>query len=187
MSWRPSRSQPNPASGVRPIGAPRGVLLGVALGVAACGGGGGGGVIAPVQNDVRIEASPLTITGDDGELLVSLSDDLRTPPALLQVAIALPPQLRLPAADRLQQARPLTTLDGDTVDGAFVVLCGDAVNAAATPLGAGPLFRLRLQPTQPRTPGTYQVQLREVRASTADGASLAAASAPLSVPVTLQD
>lgn len=161
--------------------------LSLAATLAACGGGGGAAAVAPVQTEVRLEASALTITGASGELLVSLAQDVRTAPALLQVAIELPPQLQLPVDDRLSAARPLTTLDGDVVDAAFVVMCGDASNSAAEALDAGPLFRLRLLPTQPRTPGTYQVQLREVRAATSDGEAVAARSVPITVPVTLQD
>lgn len=152
----------------------------------ACGGGGGGGTVTPPSAaPTRLASSTIEIgpTATSAELAVQLVEAPPPGPALLQVAVELPPQITLPVDERLRAARPLTTLDGDFVDGRFVVVCGDAEQPAAAALTPGPLFRLRLQPSQPRQQGSYTVALRELRVASAAGGTVAAATEPVLVTV----
>jgi len=155
--------------------------------LAACGGGGGGTPVLPSE-PTRLLASDLDLgpAVTQGDLLVRLSTVPEPAPVLLQVAIELPPQLTLPVSDRLLAARPLPTLDGDFVGGRFVVVCGDAQNENAAPLLTGDLFRLRLQPTSPRQPGTYTVRLQQVRAASRSGEEVAAEPSVVSATVVIR-
>jgi hypothetical protein len=155
------------------------------LSLAACGGGGGGGgQVVPVA-PTRLLASDLDLGPSvaQGDLVVRLTAAPDPAPVLLQVAIELPPQLTLPANDRLVAVAPLSDLDGDFTGGRFVVLCGDAKNQNAPPLAVGDLFRLRLQPSLPRQPGTYTVRLRQVRAASRAGEELATETEPVTATV----
>lgn len=163
--------------------------LTVLMALTACGGGAGGGSVSPpttAPTSLASSAIEIGPTAASAELAVQLVASPAPGTALLQVAVELPPQLTLPVDDRLIAARPLTTLDGDFVDGRFVVLCGDAETPGAAPLTPGPLFRLLLQPSQPRQPGTYTVTLRALRAASAAGDALAAATEPVAVRVTVR-
>jgi hypothetical protein len=163
-------------------------VLTIWLCVAACGGGGGGGAVLP-SAPTRLLATDLELgpTVNQGDVVVRLSSVPDPAPVLLQVAIEIPPQLALPSGgERLLAASPLVDLDGDFVGGRFVVMCGDARNANATPLAVGDLFRLRLQPSLPRQPGTYTVRLRQVLASSRDGAAVAAETDTISAVVTVR-
>ncbi|MCU0866489.1 MAG: hypothetical protein MUC36_22115 [Planctomycetes bacterium] len=163
-------------------------VVSIWLCVAACGGGGGGGAVLP-SAPTRLLATDLELgpTVNQGDVVVRLSSVPDPAPVLLQVAIEIPPQLSLPAGgERLLAAAPLVDLDGDFVDGRFVVMCGDARNANAVPLAVGDLFRLRLQPSLPRQPGTYTVRLRQVLAASRDGAAVAAETETISATVTVR-
>jgi hypothetical protein len=137
-----------------------------------CGGSGGGSrVVDPPQlAAARLAAADLTLgpAPAEGELVVRLAS-APDAPSLLQVAIELPPELTLAPTDRLRAIAPVRDLDGDFVDGRFVVLCGDGQDQNAPALAPGDLFRVRLVPTLPRTPGTYAVRLVAARAATASG------------------
>jgi hypothetical protein len=65
-------------------------------------------------------------------------------------------------------------------------MCGDAQNVSANALGLGPLFKVRLQPSSPRTPGTWQVKLHHLRASSRDGQSVPVDVDPAIVDVVVQ-
>jgi hypothetical protein len=156
---------------------------------ASCGGGGGGSATTPVAADARLAAESIEIGA--GAAFADVTVTLASAPAegttLLQVDVVLPPQLTLPASERLQPARPLVTLDGDAVDGTFRVICGDASNGAtAANLALGPLFRLRIAPALPRQPGTWRVDLRNLRASTRGGAAVPVDTNPTIVDVTVR-
>lgn len=164
----------------------RGVLP-IWLCLAACGGGGGGGG-SPVLpgTATRLLATDLEFgpAVSQGDLVVRLSSVPEPAPVLLQIAIEIPPQLGLPSGgDRLLAARPLVDLDGDFVADRFVVMCGDARNPNALPLAVGDLFRLRLQPSLPRQPGTYTVRLHQLSAAGREGAAVAAATETISATV----
>jgi hypothetical protein len=157
--------------------------------LAACGGGGGGG--PPVQ-----PASPLRIAVDDVEigtaagqveLTVQLIGRPTVAATLLEVAVELPAALSLPANNRLAAAAAISNLDGDFVGGRFVVLCGDAQNANAAALVEGPLFRLRVQPTSPRQPGSYPVRFVNLRGASRDGRDdVATDSSPITATVVIR-
>jgi hypothetical protein len=108
----------------------------------------------------------------------------------------LPPELSLPATERLAPATPVVTLDGDFTNSEltnsgftnseFTILCGDASNQDAQPLPVGPLFQIRLMPTSPRQPGTYIVTLKNVRAATSSGSDVPLALTTLTATVTIQ-
>lgn len=151
--------------------------------LAACGGGGA--VVTSVQTKARLAAGDVVIPvgTDSAEVLVELAAAPDTPIRLLQVAVELPTGLALPAADRLLAAVPLVTLDGDVVDGRFVISCGDARNVAAAPLAAGRLFKLRLQTTTPRRPGTWTLRFVDLLAAAADGTAVPAETTPATVDV----
>ncbi len=167
----------------------RSLVLVPLLLASACGGGGGASETpAPIGSETRLSADTLEIGAAvvSVDLLVQLIDTPAVAPTLLQVAVELPPQLTLPPNDRLQAAQALATLDGDFVDGRFLVMCGDAQNAAGSTLGRGPLFRVRLQPASPRVPGTYTVRLHHLRASSRDGEALAVDANPAVVTVVVR-
>jgi hypothetical protein len=138
---------------------------------AACGGGGGGSAPPALSGPARLAAGPAEIPlgATSVDVLVELANVPSPPPTLLQVAVEVPAGLALSPTNRLQAATELVTLDGDFVADRFVVLCGDARNAAAAPLNVGPLFRLRVTPAAPRVPGTYQLRLKELHAASRDG------------------
>ncbi|MBX3464077.1 MAG: hypothetical protein KF830_12965 [Planctomycetes bacterium] len=156
--------------------------------VPACGGGGGGGSTPPAALPVRLAAAPLDVgpATTAVDLVVELADATSIAPVLLQVAIELPPALALAPADRLQAIAGVPDLDGETKDGRFVVLCGDARNPAAAPLAKGPLFRLRLVTSTPRQLGVHQIRLRDLRAADSAGTNLAVDPAPALVAVTVR-
>lgn len=160
-----------------------------ALGLAACGGGGGGGdPVPPVAVNAIIQVAPLEIAAGSGaaDLTVALTEGGSPAPALLEAHLELPPELRLPAQDRLLSASNTVMLDGNLVDGRFVVLCGDNKNVDALPLASGPLFSVRLEPTPPRRPGTYTVTVRNLRAASSGGDNVPLAADTLTVAVTIQ-
>lgn len=154
--------------------------------LAACGGGGG--LVSPVQAPARLAAADVVIpaNADTVDVLVELAASPDTPIRLLQVAVELPPGLALPATGRLQAVAPLVTLDGDVVEGQFVVTCGDARNASASPLQSGSLFRLRVQTATPRQPGTFTLRFLDLRAATADGNPVPASTSPTTVDVRVE-
>lgn len=161
------------------------------IGLVACGGGGGGGDVAPVATTANVQLTPVTIGPGQAivDLTVSLVQRPEPGPALLQGTLILPPELRLPANERLAPATPVVTLDGDFTTlstNAFTVLCGDATNKDAQPLPVGPLFHIRLMPSEPRQLGTYTVTLENIRASTSAGNSVQVALASLTAVVTIQ-
>lgn len=159
----------------------------VACGLAACGGGGGGsgvGVAAPAR--LVVDAVDIAAGVTAADLVVRLDGTPEPQPALLEVAVELPPQLTLAANDRLVASRAVATLDGDWVGNRFVILCGDAQNASAAPLAPGALFRLRLVPTLPRQPGTWTVTLHDLRTAANDGTVAPAAGAPVTVAATIR-
>jgi len=156
--------------------------------VPACGGGGGGGVVTPLTVPVTLQADPLDLgpATSEAELVVQLATDSGQAPVLLQVAVELPPALALAPGTRLLPARSLPTLDGEASSNRLLVLCGDAQNADAAPLGKGPLFRVRLVAASPRQTGTHSVRLTGLLASAADGTPLTVATEPIEVPVRLR-
>jgi hypothetical protein len=164
---------------------PVAILLASCL-VAACGSGRSDAPAASVDT-VQLEADAARIGGAqyDVELGVRLRVPAGAKPALAAATIDLPPQLTA-LEPGLRAATALVDLQRGGTDRALRVLAGDARNVAAAPLRDGPLFWLRLAPTLPRTPGTYRVTLRDLQASTADGALLAAASAPTYVDVVVE-
>lgn len=157
---------------------------------AACGGGGGGGGAAPrLSGPARLAASPVEIPvgAQFVDVLVELAAAPTPLPVLLQVGVDLPTGLALPPTNRLHAATALSTLDGDFVDNQFVILCGDARNADAEPLLPGPLFRLRVTPSVPRTPGVYTLRLQDLRAASPDGKTpIAVETTPTTVEVAVR-
>lgn len=158
------------------------------FGLVACGGGGGGASVPPVATTANVELQPVTIGAGQTvvDLTVSLAQRSEPGPALLQATLVLPPELSLPATERLAPATPMVTLDGDFTNNEFTVLCGDASNEEAQPLPVGPLFQMRLMPTSPRQPGTYIVTLKNVRAATSSGSDVPLALTTLTATVTIQ-
>jgi hypothetical protein len=160
------------------------------IGLVACGGGGGGGGgVAPIATTANVQLKPVTIGPGQAivDLTVSLVDRPALGPALLQGTLILPPELSLPTNGRLAPAIPVVTLDGDfTTGNEFTVLCGDATNQDAQPLPVGPLFQIRLMPSEPRQLGTYTVTLDNVRASTSAGDSVQLALTTLTAIVTIE-
>ncbi|MGC3970440.1 MAG: hypothetical protein QM775_24825 [Pirellulales bacterium] len=138
---------------------------------AACGGGGGAVAPLPVSTAARLAAENVEIApaATSADVVVRLAAVPAEAPRLLQVAVELPPGLVLPPSDRLQAIAAVSQLDGDFVGERFVIVCGDAQNPAAAPLAAGPLFRLRVAPTTPRAPGSYQLRFTDLRAASRDG------------------
>jgi hypothetical protein len=156
--------------------------------LAACGGGGGGGDgTPPVTQSAAFTATtaPIAPSADGTDLIVALRSTASPAPALLQVDVELPPQLQLAQQQRLSAIAPLS-VDGDFDGERFVVLCGDSTNPSADPLPIGDLFRLRVQPSQPRQPGTYTIALRGLRAATSAGADVPLAAQTIPVTVTVQ-
>ncbi len=139
--------------------------------LAACGGGGGTVATLPVADATRLAADSVEIAANatETDLVVQLAQLPSTAPSLLQVALELPPQLTLAAANRLQGLASVPTRDGDFVGDRFLIVCGDARNADAATLVAGPLFRVRIATTNPRTPGSYSLRLTDLRAASRDG------------------
>ena len=164
-------------------------LLALTVSLGACSGGGGGGSPStPVATAASVLAEPIEIgpSVTVAAVTVSLTKRPEPAPVLLEAHIELPAALSLPTQDRLTPATPLITLDGDFVDNHFVVLCGDASNPNATILPNGDLFRLNVIPTPPRTPGTYTITLRNLRAATSNGNSVPLESETVSVAVTIR-
>lgn len=155
--------------------------------LAACGGGGGGDGAPPVTPSAEFAAAAATIApaAASGDLVVSLRSTSTSPPALLEVHVELPPELQLASQDRLTAIAPVS-VDGDFHGDRFVVLCGDSTNPSAAPLPVADLFRLRLQPTEPRQPGTYTVTLQGLRAATSAGADVPLAATAFPVTVTVE-
>ncbi len=157
--------------------------------LAACGGGGGGGSTPQLSGPARVVAGPAEIPlgAASVDVLVELANVPSPPPALLQLAVEVPAGLALSPTNRLQAATDLVTLDGDFVGDRFVVVCGDARNAAAALLKVGPLFRLRVTPATPRVPGTHQLRLKELIAASRDGQTpLAVETTPAFVDVVVR-
>tara|TARA_R110002072_G_scaffold100429_2_gene221106 strand:- start:38024 stop:38515 length:492 start_codon:yes stop_codon:yes gene_type:complete len=161
----------------------------VTIGLVACGGGGGGGAtVPPGASAANLQLQPVTILAGQtiADLTVSLERRSEPGPALLQGMLSLPPELSLPATERLAPATPMVTLDGNFVGSEFAVLCGDASNQVAEPLPEGDLFRLRLMPTPPRRPGSYTVTFHDVRAATSAGGNVPLAVTTLTATVVIQ-
>ncbi|MFT4840805.1 MAG: hypothetical protein ACI8UD_003324 [Planctomycetota bacterium] len=163
------------------------------FGLVACGGGGGGASVPPAATTANVELQPVIIGAGQTvvDLTVSLAQRSEPGPALLQATLVLPPELSLPATERLAPATPVVTLDGDftnseLTNSEFTILCGDASNQDAQPLPVGPLFQIRLMPTSPRQPGTYIVTLKNVRAATSSGSDVPLALTTLTATVTIQ-
>ncbi|MGK0520495.1 MAG: hypothetical protein ACJAUC_003201 [Planctomycetota bacterium] len=158
------------------------------FGLVACGGGGGGASVPPAATTANVELQPVIIGAGQTvvDLTVSLAQRSEPGPALLQATLVLPPELSLPATERLAPATPVVTLDGDFTNSEFTILCGDASNQDAQPLPVGPLFQIRLMPTSPRQPGTYIVTLKNVRAATSSGSDVPLALTTLTATVTIQ-
>ncbi len=165
------------------------LILGLtACGLAACGGGGGGGGSAPgpaagpataFSATAGVLAPAQAATSITFSMAPSTSE-----PALLEGHVALPAQLRVSQQGALS-TNAAVLLDGDFDGDDYVVLCGDTSNASAPPLPEGALFDLRIEPTEPRTPGTYEVTFTELRAATSAGAAvpIVATSFPVTVVV----
>ncbi|MBM4063004.1 MAG: hypothetical protein FJ265_18200 [Planctomycetes bacterium] len=153
--------------------------------LAACGGGGGGGSAVAVP--MRLAASPLDLgpATTAADLEVALADRGSAAPVLLEVAVELPAALAF-ATEPLVALQPAPTLDGGTVAGRYVVVCGDARNKAAQPLQQGPLFRLRLVTASPRQPGTHRITLRNLRAAQQDGSPAPVEATPTAVDVVVR-
>jgi hypothetical protein len=157
------------------------------LGLAACGGGGGGasepGPPVGAAAAFSATAEVLSATQSAGAITLSMAPT-SSAPALIEVHVALPAELRVGQQGALTARAPVA-LEGDFDGNDFVVLCGDTSNAAAPPLPEGALFDLRVEPTEPRTPGTYEVVFRELRAATSAGqpAPLAATTFQVSVVI----
>lgn len=165
----------------------RRALLSALVLLPACGGGSSGPV-APVGTPLRLEADALDLgpATTTAELTVRLAGEPQLSPVALQVAVELPPALLLAAGSKLVPATPLATLDGDVIDGRFLIVCGDAQNVVAAQLAKGPLFRVRLATSTPRQTGTFQVQLTGLRASTAGGEPVAVEATPTVVQVVIR-
>ena len=148
----------------------RAALFPALLLFSACGGGGGGG--PTVTAAVRLAAVDIDLAASttSAELAVSLVHQSTTAPAMLQVAIELPPALTVALGDPLSAAQPLITLKGELRNGRYLVVLGDDRNRDALPLANGPLFRLRLATTTPRQVGTFQITLRDLLAAQSGGA-----------------
>jgi len=156
--------------------------------LAACGGGGGSAVPPATAPSARLEAQPIEIgtTMTVADVTVALAQRPEPAPALLQARVTLPPELTLPAQDRLAPATPLVTLEGNLVGGDFLIVCGDASNQNAAPLPNGALFRLRVAPSVPRTPGTYTLTLRDLKAATIEGDDVPLVADAVTVAVTIR-
>lgn len=164
----------------------RALLWSSLLVLAACGGGGGGGSV-DVRNPVRLAAAKVEIGGAStgGELAVTLPGAPAGDPALLELTVELPAALQL-ATNPLHADRTLPTLDGNLVDGKFVVVCGDAHNKAAAALTAGGLFRLGFLCTTPRQVGTHSIRLAVRRAAANDGTVVPVDPNPVLVDVVVR-
>lgn len=158
------------------------------LAVAAACGGGGATTTSVVATTASLGADDVEIgtAAASADLLVRLVSVPAEAPCLLEVGVELPAALALPATGRLQAATALPNLDGDFVGDRFVVMCGDAQNAAAGPLAVGPLFRLRLLPSTPRQAGTYTVRLHNLRAATRHGDAVPVAATPAVIQVVVR-
>jgi hypothetical protein len=154
--------------------------------VPACGGGGGG-TVTPVGAPVRLQATALDLgpATSEAELVVRLADTTESP-ALMRLAVELPPALALAANDRLLPVALLPTLEGEAQGNRLLVLCGDARNPVAGSIPNGALFRVRLVAAVPRQVGTHQIKLVDLQASASDGSRLPVDGAPVLVPVTLR-
>jgi hypothetical protein len=151
--------------------------------LSACGGGGGGGG-SPAATPTRLAAAALDLgpATTETELAVQLAAT-PAPPALLEVAIELPAGITIANGNALVAAQSAPTLDGGMVAGRYVVVCGDAHNQTAAALQPGPLFRVRLQTTNPRRTGSYSITLRNLRAANSDGTTAAVDPNPTVVSV----
>ena len=163
------------------------------LSFVACGGGGGGGgggepPTPPATPTAVIAATAVVMAPSQtiADLTVSLLQSPTSAPVLLEAHVDLPPQLTLPIASRLAAAVPLANLDGDFVQDSFVILCGDNANPNAQQLPVGPLFHLRISPSEPRLPGTYTVTLHSLLAATSEGEAVPLASESIAVTVSIQ-
>lgn len=154
----------------------------------ACGGGGGSAATPAAAPSARLEAQPVEMgaTMTVADITVALAQRPEPAPTLLEARVTLPPELTFPAQDRLVAATPLVTLEGNLVDNEFIIVCGDASNANATPLPNGSLFRLRVAPSTPRTPGTYTVTLRDLKVASSAGDSVPLAAEAITVAVTIR-
>jgi hypothetical protein len=109
-----------------------------------------------------------------------------TAPALLQVAIELPPALTIAPGASLQPGQPLATLRGETVNGRYLVVCGDDRNREALPLQNGLLFSLRLATATPRQLGTFAITLRDLLAAKSDSSNADGDVNPVIATVTVR-
>lgn len=167
---------------MRPRSAP---WLGLLL--AACGGGSGDRAPAAGVDEVRLAGAPTTIAAAeyDREVAVSLQLPADVRPVVVAATLDVPSALTV-LAPGVRPAAALADLElaGDLPT--VRVLAGDASNAQATPLAAGPLFWLRIAPSLPRTPGTHRIAIRGLEAATRDGALLPVAAAPAYVDVVVE-
>lgn len=167
---------------MRPRSAP---WLGLLL--AACGGGNGDRAPAAGVDEVRLAGAPTTIAAAeyDREVAVSLQLPADVRPIVVAATLDVPSALTV-LAPGVRPAAALADLElaGDLPT--VRVLAGDASNAQATPLAAGPLFWLRIAPSLPRTPGTHRIAIRGLEAATRDGALLPVAAAPAYVDVVVE-
>jgi hypothetical protein len=150
--------------------------VGSVLLLTACGGGGGPSSL-PIGAEVRLAIDPLEIADGQTEGALRIVCEALPEPAtatLLQADVVVPSgrveptNLRAPVEALL----PRPTAVGDSTAGGFRVLYGDGENAAAPVLATGPLFQVWLRPAAPRTPGTYAVELRNLRVVDAEGRAL---------------
>lgn len=162
------------------------VLAVPALLLGSCGGGGGGTAAAAAP--LRLAANAVVLAGSatTGELAVSLPASAASAAALLEINFELPPAVTVAGLEPLQPLQPMPTLDGSLASGRYRVLCGDAQNQVANALSSGPLFRLRLQATNPRQVGSHEVRMFAVSAARSDGGRIAVDVNPTVVSVTLQ-
>lgn len=137
---------------------------------------------------LRLAANAVVLAGTatTGELTVTLPPTAGSGVALLEISFELPPAVTVAGLEPLQSLQPVPTLDGSLANGRYRVLCGDAQNQVAAALAGGPLFRLRLQATNPRQVGSHEVRMFAVSAARSDGERVAVDANPTVVSVTLQ-
>lgn len=158
--------------------------------LAACGGGGGGPGI-PVDPAVSLKLQAANTTIAAGATSGSVQVDLAVVPpgaVLMQFDVITDWQRLGPARGRapLEALRAGLPVDGDRTDNVYRVLCGDARNAAAPALQAGPLLRLHFETQPPRNAGPVPVRIELIRAVDAAGTALPIDSLPVTATVTLQ-
>lgn len=165
------------------------LALVLALLPAACSGGGGDAPV-PVAGDLRLAITGATLpTGvSTASLTVSLADRPSTlRPALLEFELAIdPPIVRIAQSTPLTAIQGTETLDGDHTANGYRVIYGFGESSDVVELPSGNLFRIALQAVTPRSPGTANISLRNLRIVDAEGDPVPTNSDPISATVTVQ-